>query len=62
MGSTVTVGTVVVMSVDVGGTDVTVCATVGVIAGAPHPMTNNIRNARLISGNNFLLSILVSII
>ena len=62
MDSTVSVGTTVGMNVEVGGTGVKAGSTVGVVAGVPHPTKNNIRNARPIIGNTFLLSILVSIL
>ena len=61
-GSTVPVGVEAAISVDVGGTDVHVSATVGVVAGTPHPTTNGMRNARPIIGNDFLLSISVSVL
>jgi len=62
VGSTVSVGVEVAISVDVGGTDVHVYATVGVVAGTPHPTINSMRNATPIIGNDFLLSILVSVL
>jgi hypothetical protein len=60
--STVSAEVEVAISVDVGGTDVHVFATVGVVAGTLHPTTNNMRKARPIIGNDFLLSILVSVL
>jgi hypothetical protein len=66
VGSTVSVGVEAAIGVDVGGTDVHVSATGGVVAGTPHPKTNrtttSMRNARPIIGNDFLLSILVSVL
>jgi hypothetical protein len=62
VGSTVTVGIEVAMTFDVGGTEVSIGATVGVVAGLPHPTTNSIKNVRTIIGTNFLLSILISIL
>ena len=56
------VGTGIVKRVEIGGTGADVGAAAGVIVGAPHPVTNNMRNARPIIGNKFLLSILISII
>jgi hypothetical protein len=49
-------------SVEVRETDVHVSATVGVTGGALHPRTNSMRKARPMMGNDFLLSILVSVL
>jgi hypothetical protein len=62
VGSTISVEVEVAISVDVGGIDVHVSATVEVVAGALHLTTNSVRNARPIIGNDFLLSILVSVL
>jgi hypothetical protein len=62
VGSTVTVDTEAAKTVDVGGTEVIIGATVGVVAGSPHPTINRIKNARTIIGTIFLPFILVSIL